>query len=238
MTTLTKGRLVQDDRSITSTTDNTSSHIEWVRRWRFETLRIITALIVVVTATVLAVEPLPKWEVEVFRAINDLGRQAEWPMWVMQQAGMLFALPAGAVILWLVVSHWRPPLALVVGGIVLGWTAARVIKAYVDRGRPGALLDDVSFGWRTPIDTDGYLSGHAVVALTLAVVLSPYMPRWLRWALYALAGIVCFSRMYMGAHLPLDVVGGAAFGVLVGSGVNLLSGLRRDRAQPEALRLG
>ena len=215
-----------------------TSAIKWVRRWRFEALRIAIALSVVVIATVLAVEPLPKWEVEFFRAVNDLPRHAEWPMWVMQQAGMLFALPAGAFLLWLVVRHWRPPLALVVGGIVFGWTAARVIKAYVDRGRPGALLDNVSFGWRTPIDTDGYLSGHAVVALTLAVVLSPYMPRWLRWALYALAGVVCFSRMYMGAHLPLDVIGGAAFGVLIGSTVNLLSGLRRDRAQPEALQLG
>jgi undecaprenyl-diphosphatase len=229
---------VQDDRSIISTADHTPDEVVWVRRWRFETLRIAAALIVVVTATVLAVEPLPKWEVEVFRAVNDLGRSAEWPMWVMQQAGMVFALPVGAVILWIVVSHWRPPLSLVVGGIVFGWTAARVIKAYVDRGRPGALLEDVSYGWRTPIDTDGYLSGHAVVAVTLAVVLSPYMPRWLRWALYALAGTVCFSRMYMGAHLPLDVVGGAAFGVLIGSAVNLLSGLRRDRAQPEAIRLG
>jgi membrane-associated phospholipid phosphatase len=230
--------LVQNDRPIISTADHSSDEIEWVRRWRFETLRIAVALTVVVAATVLAVEPLPKWEVEVFRAINDLGRNAEWPMWVMQQAGMLFALPVGAAILWIVVSHWRPPLALVVGGIVFGWTAARVIKAYIARGRPGALLEDVSFGWRTPIETNGYLSGHAVVAVTLAVVLSPYMPRWLRWALYALAGIVCFSRMYMGAHLPLDVVGGAAFGVLVGSAVNLLSGLRRDKARPEALLLG
>jgi hypothetical protein len=197
--------LVQNDRPIISTADHTSDEIEWVRRWRFETLRIAVALTVVVAATVLAVEPLPKWEVEVFRAINDLGRNAEWPMWVMQQAGMLFALPVGAAILWIVVSHWRPPLALVVGGFVFGWTAARVIKSYVARGRPGALLEDISFGWRTPIETNGYLSGHAVVAVTLAVVLSPYMPRWLRWALYALAGIVCFSRMYMGAHLPLDV---------------------------------
>ena len=214
-----------------------SDAIEWVRRWRFESLRIVAALIMTFVATVLAVEPLPAWEVDLFRAINDLPRHAEWPMWVMQQAGMLFALGVGAAILWFVVNHWRPPAALVVGGFLFGWTAARMIKAYVDRGRPGALLDNVYFGWRTPIDTDGYLSGHAVVAVTLAVVLSPYMPRWLRWSLYALAGVVCFSRMYMGAHLPLDVIGGAAFGVLIGSVVNLLSGLRRDRTQPEALRL-
>jgi membrane-associated phospholipid phosphatase len=230
--------LVQDSESRISGPNGPSDTIVWVRRWRFEGLRIAIALALVVIATALAVEPLPKWEVEFFRAINDLPRFAEWPMWAMQQAGMLFALPAGAIVLWLVVKHWRPPLALVVGGMVFGWMAARVVKAYVDRGRPGALLDNVSFGWRTPIDTDGYLSGHAVVAVTLAVVLSPYMPRWLRWALYALAGVVCFSRIYMGAHLPLDVVGGAAFGVLIGSTVNLLSGLRRDRAQPEALRLG
>jgi len=228
---------VQDDEATISTPNHPSDAIVWIRRWRFESLRILAALIVTVVATILAVEPLPKWEVQLFRAVNDLPRHAEWPMWAMQQAGMLFALPVGAIILWFVVSHWRPPVALIAGGFVFGWTAARIIKAYVDRGRPGALLDNVSFGWRTPIDTFGYPSGHAVVALTLAVVLSPYMPRWLRWTLYALAAVVCFSRMYMGAHLPLDVVGGAAFGVLIGSVVNLMSGLRLDKAQPEALQL-
>lgn len=228
---------MQDDEATISTPNHPSDAIVWIRRWRFESLRILAALIVTVVATILAVEPLPKWEVQLFRAVNDLPRHAEWPMWAMQQAGMLFALPVGAIILWFVVSHWRPPVALIAGGFVFGWTAARIIKAYVDRGRPGALLDNVSFGWRTPIDTFGYPSGHAVVALTLAVVLSPYMPRWLRWTLYALAAVVCFSRMYMGAHLPLDVVGGAAFGVLIGSVVNLMSGLRLDKAQPEALQL-
>ena len=228
---------MQDDEATISTPNHPSDAIVWIRRWRFESLRILAALIVTVVATILAVEPLPKWEVQLFRAVNDLPRHAEWPMWAMQQAGMLFALPVGAIILWFVVSHWRPHVALIAGGFVFGWTAARIIKAYVDRGRPGALLDNVSFGWRTPIDTFGYPSGHAVVALTLAVVLSPYMPRWLRWTLYALAAVVCFSRMYMGAHLPLDVVGGAAFGVLIGSVVNLMSGLRLDKAQPEALQL-
>lgn len=229
---------MKDDESMTEMVSGASDEIVWIRRWRFETLRIVLAAIVVVVASALAVEPLPKWEVEFFRAVNDLPRFAEWPMWAFQQAGMLFALPVGAAILWVVVGHWRPPASLMFGGIVFGWIAARIIKAYVDRGRPGALLDNVSFGWRTPIDTAGYPSGHAVVALTLAVVLSPYMPRWLRWSLYALAAVVCFSRMYMGAHLPLDVVGGAAFGVLVGSAVNLLAGLRSDRVRAEAIRLG
>jgi hypothetical protein len=113
----------------------------------------VLAAIVVVMATVMAVEPLPKWEVEFFRAVNDLPRFAEWPMRAMQQAGMLFALPVGAVILWFVVGHWRPPASLMFGRIVFGWIASRVIKAYVDRRRPGALLDNVSFGWRTPINT-------------------------------------------------------------------------------------
>ena len=228
---------VDSNGQATMETSKTPDSIVWVRRWRFETLRILLSLGVLGIATAIAVRPLPGWEVNLFRAMNDLPRQAEWPMWVMQQAGMVFALPTGAIILWFVVRNWRPPVALVAGGIVFGWTAARIIKAYVDRGRPGALIDNVSFGWRTPIETYGYLSGHAVVAVTLAVVLSPYMPRWLRWSLYGLAAVVCFSRMYMGAHFPLDVIGGAAFGVVIGSSVNLMAGLRLDKVQREVLEL-
>jgi hypothetical protein len=35
--------------------------------------------------------------------------------------------------------------------------------------------------------------------------------------------------------LPLDVVGGAAYGLIVGSVVNLVSGILVERAQPGAL---
>ena len=41
-------------------------------------------------------------------------------------------------------------------------------------------------------------------------------------AALALGAIVLFGRMYVGAHLPLDVIGGAALGAIVGSVVNLV----------------
>ena len=40
-----------------------------------------------------------------------------------------------------------------------------------------------------------------------------------------LAIVVPINRMYVGAHLPLDLVGGAALGVTVASAVNLLIGV-------------
>ena len=111
----------------------------------------------------------------------------------------------------------------------------RIIKEVVDRSRPGQLLTDVKFGYGIPMSGPGYPSGHTAVAFTIAAMLSPYVPRWLRWTLYAIAALVAFSRIYMGAHLPLDVVGGAAYGLIVGSALNLVSGIRVDRARPEAL---
>ena len=212
--------------------------IVWVRRWRFEGVRILAALVVLALSVWATVDPPAAWEIEVFRVINDLPRGIQWALWPAQQAGMALAIPAGAVVLWFLVRHRRPPITLVAGGMVFGWGAAKLIKAIVERGRPAALLDNVNFGFEGPAGGLGFPSGHTVVAFTLAVVFSPYVPRWLRWGIYAFAAVVCVSRLFMGAHMPLDVVGGAAFGVIIGSAVNLTSGLREDKAKPEALALG
>ena len=68
------------------------------------------------------------------------------------------------------------------------------------------------------------MSGHAAVAVALAVVAFPYLGRRARWAVGGLAVFVCVARVYVGAHLPLDVVGGAALGLVVGAVVRLVSG--------------
>ena len=64
-------------------------------------------------------------------------------------------------------------------------------------------------------------------------MIAPYLGRRARWVAVAVAVGVCLSRMYVGAHLPLDVVGGAALGWAAGSLVHLLLGAPGGRPSPE-----
>jgi undecaprenyl-diphosphatase len=62
------------------------------------------------------------------------------------------------------------------------------------------------------------------VVTALLVVAWPALGRRGRIAAAALVGAVCLARVHVGAHLPLDVVGGAALGLAVAGGVRLVLG--------------
>ena len=42
---------------------------------------------------------------------------------------------------------------------------------------------------------------------------------------WALAAAVCLSRVYLGAHFPLDVAAGAGLGMFIGGVLNLAFGV-------------
>ncbi|HEU5479945.1 MAG TPA: phosphatase PAP2 family protein, partial [Candidatus Tumulicola sp.] len=67
----------------------------------------------------------------------------------------------------------------------------------------------------------GFPSGHTAVAFAVAAALAPDLPRPVRPFVWLLAVIVGFARVYVGAHFPLDVLGGAALGYAIGSGARL-----------------
>ena len=58
----------------------------------------------------------------------------------------------------------------------------------------------------------------------LAMVTVPYLPRRWQWVPWTVALVVCWARIYVGAHLPLDVVGGAALGIATGAAMRLVFG--------------
>ncbi|MEX2274499.1 MAG: phosphatase PAP2 family protein [Actinomycetota bacterium] len=104
------------------------------------------------------------------------------------------------------------------------WLLAKVIKDTFPRDRPGAIFEEsilrgIGAGGR------GYPSGHAAVAAAISFVLWAYLPRRWRWVPVVLTIIVCLARVYVGAHLPLDVIGGAALGVATGAVATFLGGV-------------
>ena len=57
-------------------------------------------------------------------------------------------------------------------------------------------------------------SGHTSRAFAFAAVIGQQLPVW-RWPLLSAAALIGFSRIYIGAHFPADVIAGALLGVLV-----------------------
>lgn len=170
---------------------------------------------------------VPDWESDLFDAINGLPDAFEWPLWPVMQLGNFWMCSVGGIVAYSLAKRWPPALAAG-SSVLLAWGAAKFVKDVIERGRPADLLDGVTLR-ESGIHGMGYVSGHAAISFALATVLTPLVPRRRRWLPFTLAGGVGVARIYYGAHLPLDVVGGAGVGVLCGLATSLAFGLTRPR---------
>lgn len=173
------------------------------------------------------------WERDAFAAVNRLPDVLHAPVWAVMQAGSLLAVPvtATAAFWW---DRRRLAARLLVGGGV-AYVGALLVKTLVGRGRPEGLLEEVLVRG-DPQSGLGFVSGHTAVAVALATAATPHLGRGGRIVVWSLAAIVGLGRIYVGAHLPLDVVGGAALGVLAGLVALAVIGSGRDRSAPRPQR--
>jgi membrane-associated phospholipid phosphatase len=189
------------------------------------------ALVLLACAQPVHADRVEALEASAFRLVNDLPSVPFPIVWVPMQLGNFLVVPA-AVLAALAFRRWR-----LAGGLALAgagvYGLAKVVKRFVERGRPSDVLDDVVVRGAAPHGL-GFVSGHIAVVTALAYVAWPWLPRWGRWAAGAAVAAVFLTRMYVGAHLPLDMVGGAALGLAVGALVRLLLGVPARDPDPAA----
>jgi len=157
-------------------------------------------------------------EAAAFRAVNDLPGWLYPPAWVVMQAGALGAAPAaaGAALL----AGDRELAGRLLAGGTSAWALSKAVKHLVRRPRPAGLLPGTRRRGREPTGL-GYLSGHAGVAVALGAAAFPRLGPGGRALTLAVVPVVGLTRIYVGAHLPLDVAGGAALGVVIDAALSL-----------------
>ncbi|HYY63979.1 MAG TPA: phosphatase PAP2 family protein [Gaiellaceae bacterium] len=133
---------------------------------------------------------------------------------------------AAALALW-----WRRPW-LFLQVVVADFAAqllSRALKQAIGRERPSTVFVDPKPLVHTPHDAS-FPSGHAASSFACATLLAFFAPRAAP-ALFVLAAGIAWSRVYVGVHFPLDVLGGAALGVLIAIALRWLVTARR-RSRP------
>ena len=179
------------------------------------------ALVLVLASLPVDASRVSAAETVVFRVLNAVDVLPFVLIWPVMQLGNVLVVPASAA-LAAALRRWRLAAGLLLGGAA-AYFLAKVVKGIVTRGRPDDLLADVVIRG-AEAHGRGFVSGHAAVVAALVAIAWPELGRRGRIVCSVLAAAVCLSRVHVGAHLPLDVIGGVGLGLAVAGVVRLLLG--------------
>jgi undecaprenyl-diphosphatase len=136
---------------------------------------------------------------------------------LMHLIGQLGTLWMG--ILWMVALFlvgYRTIALVGLWGMVLLWGLVRAIKHLTRRERPYSGVEGARLVGYQPTGLS-FPSGHAAQSFFTAYYLAHELGLGgERWLLFALATLISYTRLYVGAHYPRDVVAGALLGLAYG----------------------
>jgi undecaprenyl-diphosphatase len=114
-------------------------------------------------------------------------------------------------------SVW--PFVLTAAAVLVADGVAGLVKVLVGENRPNEPDPLV-----VVLHSHSFPSGHTATAFAGATMLSAFVPRAAP-AFYVLAAAIAYSRLYVGVHFPVDLVGGIVIGVA--TALLLLAAVRR-----------
>ena len=172
------------------------------------------------------------WDESLFRLLNDVPAAAAR---VLSPLSHLF-LPVGiAIVIVLAVGYVVVrnrsimPVAAGIAAATVAWLLAHAAKAIADRPRPYQVVADAVLR-QQPAHGTSFPSSHTAVTLAVAIALVPFLARPLAAAGIGYAVLVGWSRIYLGVHYPLDILGGAGIGTATGGVILLALGMLLRRA--------
>ena len=173
-----------------------------------------------------------------YTATTDFAQQTQWlqePMRLYSDYGVVF-FGVLMVLAWRLANRgapmtWRsvlwPPAA-----VLIAYAVSNLVKIIVREPRPCLALHGVLTVAPCDFATDySFPSNHAVIVAAAAVVIA-VMHRGLGMLAVLLAVVMGYSRVYVGAHYPHDVLAG----YLLGAAIALAAVVVAKRAHGELLR--
>lgn len=150
---------------------------------------------------------------------------AGWPQWLYHPMAVATFVATPGIIAGISVAaaffarYYRLAVRLTLS-VFLAYGATYVLKDFFDRARPIEQFTD--FHARVHETDAAFPSGHTTAVTVVVLTILPYLPRKWQWVAPVPILLVGLSRIYLGAHLPLDVVAGFAVSLGVVAFIRIL----------------